>query len=158
MIYDGSTGIARIEKGLGQLRDEFQAGRRQGSVISSSSLHEAKEGNESIWRELSQALEDVGISGSMVSEHRDYIVNWLSRALKEGELEERLLQDDLVEESEMPDQRVDNQDVTTSVWFIRRGETRMPKTIVLPQVIIDLGLPYAEEVEWTSQSICGTFD
>jgi hypothetical protein len=158
MIYDGSTGIARIEKGLGQLRDEFQAGRRQGSVISSSSLNEAKEGNESIWRELSQALEDVGISGSMVSEHRDYIVNWLSRALKEGELEERLPQDDLVEESEMPDQRVDNQDVTTSVWFIRRGETRMPKTIVLPQVIIDLGLPYAEEVEWTSQSICGTFD
>jgi hypothetical protein len=48
-----------------------------------------KEGNESTWREISQALEDVGISEDMINEHRDFIVEWLSKALKEGHLEER---------------------------------------------------------------------
>lgn len=84
-----SSGVARIEKGLNQLRDDIQAGRHQGSVISSNSLDEAKEGDENVWRELTQALEDVGVSEAMINENREFIVTWLSRALKEGELEER---------------------------------------------------------------------
>jgi protein-tyrosine-phosphatase len=78
-------------------------------VISSSSLHEANEGNEDVWGELSQALEDVGISEPMINEHRGYIVSWLSRALKEGELEERPPQEDPAEQPEQHTQGDDDQ-------------------------------------------------
>jgi hypothetical protein len=75
--------------GLNQLRLDIQSGRRAGSVISSTSLQEAREGDETVWRDIGQALEDVGISDETVKEHRDFIVAWLCKALKEGQLEEQ---------------------------------------------------------------------
>lgn len=51
-------------------------------------MDEVKEGNQDTWRELCRALEDTGVSEEMVNEHRDFIVQWLSKALAEGQLEE----------------------------------------------------------------------
>jgi hypothetical protein len=75
--------------GLNQLRLDIQSGKRAGSGISSNSLQEAREGDAAVWRDIRQALEDVGISDEMVTEHRDFIVEWLCKALKAGELEEQ---------------------------------------------------------------------
>jgi hypothetical protein len=66
---------------------KFQAGMREGSVISSSDAATAIESPE-VWAELRRELEDVGISATVAEERYNFIVNWLNNALADGLLDE----------------------------------------------------------------------
>ena len=77
--YSGS--LARIEKLLEQLALEHSSGLRETSVITAHSIESAEEGDEYVWSEMSRELEDVGITISMVVEHKGFIIQWMKRAL-----------------------------------------------------------------------------
>ena len=57
-------------------------------MISNSSLESIEEGNQLIWVQISRELEDVGITQSMVAEHKDFITSWIKRALLNGDFDE----------------------------------------------------------------------
>ena len=57
-------------------------------MISSSSLESVEEGDQIIWFQISRELEDVGITQSMVAEHKDFITSWIKRALLKGDFDE----------------------------------------------------------------------
>ena len=84
--YSGT--LARIEKLLEQLTLEHRSGLRETSVISNSSLESVEEGDQIIWFQISKELEDVGITQSMVAEHKDFITSWIKRALLKGDFDE----------------------------------------------------------------------
>jgi hypothetical protein len=99
---------SRIEKQLVQLRAEIQSGKREGSVITVSSMKAAQEGDENIWREISRELEDAGITEEMINEHREFITTWVINAIKSGQLEEKLVSNVPQRESEILGNKSDN--------------------------------------------------
>ena len=68
---------------------EHQAGLREESVISTSTVESAEDGDEAAWYQIGRELEDVGISASMIQENRAFIVAWMKNALDIGQLEEQ---------------------------------------------------------------------
>ena len=84
--YSGS--LARIEKLLEQLALEHRSGLREASVISSDSIVSAEEGDQYVWSQIGRELEDVGITSSMVAKHREFIIEWMKRALLDGQFDE----------------------------------------------------------------------
>jgi hypothetical protein len=64
-----------------QLKNDIQSGKREGSVITISSMKAAQGGDENIWREISRDLEDAGVTHDMISEHRGFITTWVINAL-----------------------------------------------------------------------------
>ena len=83
-----SSGVARVEKLLQQLMLEHQLGQRESSVISTSSLTSAEEGDEAIWSQIGRELEDVGITSGMVHEYRGFIITWIKNALETHQFDE----------------------------------------------------------------------
>ena len=83
-----SSSLARIEKLLEQLALEHRSGLRETSVISTSSLESVEGGDQTIWSQISKELEDVGITQSMVAEHKDFITSWIKIALLKGDFDE----------------------------------------------------------------------
>lgn len=57
-------------------------------MISNSSLESVEEGDQIIWFQISKELEDVGITQSMVAEHKDFVTSWIKRALLKGDFDE----------------------------------------------------------------------
>ena len=51
-------------------------------------MESAGEGDECTWFQIGKELEDVGITPSMIEEHKDFIVEWMKRALLEGKFDE----------------------------------------------------------------------
>jgi SH3 domain len=71
------------------LKNEIQAGKREGSVISTRSVEAARGGDETVWLEISRELEEAGISEDKINEHRTFITTWLINAFESGQLEEK---------------------------------------------------------------------
>ena len=57
-------------------------------MISSHSVGSAEEGDEHTWFQIGRELEDVGITSSMAAEHKDFIIEWLKRAMLDGHFDE----------------------------------------------------------------------
>lgn len=58
-------------------------------MVSTSTVAQTIE-SEDVWDELKRELEDVGISGSAVSDNQPYIKNWLQTAITNGMLQEEV--------------------------------------------------------------------
>ncbi len=67
---------------------EAQAGLREGSVITIADAAQAIESPDG-WRNLCRDLEDVGISPAVLEERREFVVEWVKKAIQDGALEER---------------------------------------------------------------------
>jgi hypothetical protein len=83
-----SSVTSRIEQQLIQLRSEIQSGKREGSVITVSSMNAARGGDEDMWREIRNELKDAGITEENIREHREFIAIWLINAISSGQLVE----------------------------------------------------------------------
>ena len=79
---------ARIEKKLNKLLSEIRSGEREGSVISVESMQSIEQNDKEAWEDLQRELDDVGISGPMIEQHKGYIVRWVKKAIDEGLMEE----------------------------------------------------------------------
>lgn len=79
---------ARLENKLNLLIAEVRAGKREGSVVSTKAFDTAVENDRETWEALGRELEDIGISASIITEKRPFIIAWFQEAVAAGRLEE----------------------------------------------------------------------
>ncbi|KAF8247249.1 hypothetical protein K440DRAFT_682722, partial [Wilcoxina mikolae CBS 423.85] len=83
-----STSQARLEQKLDKFMAGVRAGMRQGSVISVDTVDSLPTDERELWHELRRELEDIGISAVVLTEKKEFIVDWFKKAIAEGALEE----------------------------------------------------------------------
>ena len=67
---------------------EVRAGKREGSVISIQTFDTVAQNDQENWEALRKELEDIGISPSVITEKRHFIIAWFQEAVAAGKLEE----------------------------------------------------------------------
>ena len=67
---------------------EVRSGKREGSVISTTTIGTVARNDQKMWEELRRELEDVGISREVIVEKRPFIIGWFQEAVAAGKLEE----------------------------------------------------------------------
>ena len=80
-----------VEKRLNRFSKELQSGLREGSVITSQSSEIATtdEGEkDSFWQRIKKELEDVGITADDFNANRDFIMDWIVKAIQNGMFKE----------------------------------------------------------------------
>ena len=70
------------------LTAEIRSGKRNGSVVSTETFDSAARNDRETWEALRMELEDIGISSSVITENRQFIVTWFQEAVAMGKLEE----------------------------------------------------------------------
>jgi hypothetical protein len=50
-----------------------------------------EEGNEDVWKELGQELEDAGITEEQINDNKQFITEWIKQAILTGNVENRSL-------------------------------------------------------------------
>lgn len=78
----------RLENKLNLLIAEVRAGKREGSVVSTKAFDTAVQNDRETWEALGRELEDIGISASIITEKRPFIIAWFQEAVAAGRLEE----------------------------------------------------------------------
>ena len=73
---------------------EVRAGKREGSVISTQTFDTAAQNDRETWKALRRELEDIGISPTVISEKRQFIITWFQAAVAAGKLEEDVASND----------------------------------------------------------------
>ena len=73
---------------------EVRAGKREGSVISTMTFDASAQIDRDTWEALRRDLEDVGISRDVITEKRQFIINWFQQAVAAGNFEEEPPSDD----------------------------------------------------------------
>ena len=73
---------------------EISSGKREGSVVSAQTFDTAAQNGRETWEALRRELEDIGISPSVITEKRQYIVTWFQKAVAMDKLEEADSSDD----------------------------------------------------------------
>ena len=79
---------AKLENKLNLLIAEVRSGRREGSLISNQTFDTAARNEKETWEELRKELEDIGISPSVITEKRQFIIEWFQEAVAAGRLDE----------------------------------------------------------------------
>ena len=79
---------ARLETKLNLLIAEVRSGRREGSVISTQTFDTTTRNDRETWESLRKELEDIGISPSVLTEKRQFIIEWFQEAVAAGRLDE----------------------------------------------------------------------
>jgi hypothetical protein len=82
-----------VEKLLQELSHHLRL--REGSPISVDNIESAEEGDEIIWHQIAQELQDVRITPDDIREYRSYITNWIKNALQTGERNEASIHADI---------------------------------------------------------------
>ena len=88
------SSLKRLESKLNLLIAEVRAGKREGSVISTQTFDTTARNDQETWEALRRELEDIGISPSVITEKRQFIIAWFQEAVAAGRLEEDLATDD----------------------------------------------------------------
>jgi hypothetical protein len=70
--------------------DEFQTGKREGSVATNYTTGSLSADDKESWRQLRKDLESVGITPALFNQHHDLIIARLLEAINNGELVEYL--------------------------------------------------------------------
>ncbi|CAD6572394.1 MAG: hypothetical protein ASARMPRED_005318 [Alectoria sarmentosa] len=92
--FNNTSSHARLENKLNLLIAEVRAGKREGSVVSTKAFDTAVQNDRETWEALGRELEDIGISASIITEKRPFIIAWFQEAVKAGRLEEDAPSDD----------------------------------------------------------------
>ena len=132
---------ARLENKLNLLIAEVRAGKREGSIISTQTFDTAAQNDRETWEALRRELEDIGISPSVISEKRQFIVAWFQEAVAAGKLDEDAPWDDHGSDvslyaSEDPAGRIDDETVPT-----RELSSMMIETPTTKQTPITASVP-----------------
>ena len=96
-----SSSVFRLESAMEKLLKEFQRGSRDADSVSILTGDDASGAKDSAWDLVIQDLEDLGITSDIVNQHRAFVVQWFTRAVREGELAGVLPGTDLVEAETM---------------------------------------------------------
>ena len=83
-----SSSHLRLESKLNILIAEVRAGKREGSVISTQTFDTTARNDRETWEALRRELEDIGISPGIITEKRQFIIDWFQEAVAAGKLEE----------------------------------------------------------------------
>ncbi|MCJ1398405.1 hypothetical protein MMC11_001603 [Xylographa trunciseda] len=79
---------ARVERKLDQLLTEMRAGKRERSVVSTTTIESLSTDDEAAWHKLQKELEDADIPLPTFIQHRSFIVTWFKSAIATGAFEE----------------------------------------------------------------------
>ncbi|KIW08530.1 uncharacterized protein PV09_01419 [Verruconis gallopava] len=77
---------AQIDRALQLLVKEVSNGRHETSTTTSLSTAAANRDDQARWEQLIHDLGDLGIEEKMVVEHKDFIVDWILKAINDGVL------------------------------------------------------------------------
>lgn len=87
--FNNASSHARLEQKLNLLISEVRAGKREGSVVSTTTFESVdNQSDRQIWKALRRDLEDVGILPDVIVKKRSFIVAWFRDAIAAGRLEE----------------------------------------------------------------------
>jgi hypothetical protein len=85
------SSTSRIESLLRDFLKDRTTGRNEGSIISVDTMRSVQQGNDDVWREVlkevSEELEEAGITEEQFNEKKQYITDWIIRAFQTGSLE-----------------------------------------------------------------------
>lgn len=84
-----------VKKSLNKYLREFQAGRREGSVVTSQTVESLLPDEKETWREIRKELEEIGISVKAFDRNRDFIINWFKESFANGDFGEQMPEEDL---------------------------------------------------------------
>lgn len=89
LTSDDSSSRLMVARRLKRFSDELQGGLREESIIASQSdeIISAEE-REPVWQQFRKELEDVGITGEDFNVNKDFIIDWIKKAIKDGMFEE----------------------------------------------------------------------
>lgn len=79
---------------------EVRAGKREGSVVSNKTFDASVQNDRETWEAFRRELEDVGISPDIITERRQFIIEWFQEAIAAGKLEEDAPSDDAAAKSD----------------------------------------------------------
>ncbi|MCJ1267062.1 hypothetical protein MMC22_006947 [Lobaria immixta] len=83
-----------VQKKLDTFLQEFRDGKREGSVISTQTVDSLSMDDRQVWRAIRKDLEDIGISVTAFDANKDFIMNWLKRAIESEAFEEETAEED----------------------------------------------------------------
>jgi hypothetical protein len=88
-----SASQANVEKKLSYFLQEFEEGKREGSVISTQTINTLSMNDKQLWRTIRKELEDIGITVAAFDANKDFIFKWFMNAIANGAFEERSFDD-----------------------------------------------------------------
>lgn len=77
---------AQLERALQLLAKEVSNGRHETSTATSLSTAAVHPDDNIRWEQITRDLGDLGVTEQMVNEHREFIVDWILRAINDGVL------------------------------------------------------------------------
>lgn len=84
-----STSQVSVEAKLDKFIEEFNQGKKEGSVVSLQTVDSLSTDDRAVWRTIRKELEDIGISVAAFDANRNFIFDWFVRAVETGAFEEQ---------------------------------------------------------------------
>lgn len=84
-----STSQVSVEAKLDKFIEEFQQGKKEGSVVSLQTVDSLSADDRAVWRTIRKELEDIGISVAAFDANRNFIFDWFVAAVETGAFEEQ---------------------------------------------------------------------
>jgi len=80
---------ARIEALLRGFLEDHKAERHEASILSLDTVLSIQQGDDDVWNDLKNELENSGITEDQITENKQFITEWIVNAIKSGGLEQR---------------------------------------------------------------------
>ncbi len=80
---------ARIEALLRGFLEDHKAQRHEASILSLDTVLSIQQGDDDVWKDLKNELENAGITEEQITENKQFITEWIVNAIQSGGLQER---------------------------------------------------------------------
>jgi hypothetical protein len=80
---------ARIEALLRGFLEDHKAERHEASILSLDTVLSIQQGDDDVWNDLKNELENAGITEDQITENKQFITEWIVNAIQSGGLEQR---------------------------------------------------------------------
>jgi hypothetical protein len=80
---------ARIEALLRGFLEDHKAERHEASILSLDTVLSIQQGDDDVWNDLKNELENAGITEEQITENKQFITEWIVNAIQSGGLEQR---------------------------------------------------------------------
>lgn len=77
-----------MERKLTRLVTDFQAGKLEGSIISTATVESLDQQEKQMWRAIRKEFEDIGIDVVAFDTNKTFIMGWFHQALNDGLFDE----------------------------------------------------------------------
>lgn len=99
-----STSQVSVVTKLDKFIEEFRQGKRETSIVSVQTVDSLSADDRAVWRTIRKELEEIGISVAAFDANRNFIFDWLVRAVEAGTFEEQSAPD-IDDESQYSDKQ-----------------------------------------------------